>query len=458
MSEAADAIWERLAERVGERLGLAVPAQRLPDLRRAVERAAGELGFGDAAQCAMRLVAEPWDPERLNVLAAHLTVGETYFFRDPALFEALAESVLPTLMRRGERGSRCVRIWSAGCCTGEEAYSLAIVASQVLARFPGWSAQIRATDVNPRFLEKAAEGRYGPWSFRGMPPGYLARYFLPIGDARYVVRPDVRRLVEFRRDNLVDPGAEPFDDVDLLVCRNVLMYFTPAQMRRAIARLHAALAPDGWLVVSPSEAAAQRFPQFVPVMRGGAFMYRRKGVAQAGRARGEPAMRPPIPLPPEPPVPAPVPAAPAEGRQPPAQEPAAGRHPDFAACARDCADRGALDEALRWCDRWLAASRLDPAAHYLHAMVLLERGDRDAALAALTRALYVDPAHLLSHVACGNLARAAGREDEAQRHFRNALRLAAEMDSTDTVADSDGLSAGALRETLAALLEAAHPA
>jgi hypothetical protein len=91
-------------------------------------------------------------------------------------------------------------------------------------------------------------------------------------------------------------------------------------------------------------------------------------------------------------------------------------------------------------------------------MVLLERGERQAAQAALTRALYLDPAHLLSHVACGNLARAAGREDEARRHFRNALRLAGEMDAGDPVADSDGLSAGALRETLAALLEAAHPA
>jgi chemotaxis protein methyltransferase CheR len=458
VSEAADAIWERLAGRVGERLGLAVPAQRLPEMQRAVARAAAELGLGDAVRFAMSLLEEPWDRERLDALAAHLTVGETYFFRDPALFEALGESVLPALIRRGGRSPQRVRIWSAGCCTGEEAYSLAIVASEVLARFPGWSAEIRATDVNPRFLEKAAAGRYGPWSFRGMPPGYLARYFLPIGDDRYVVRPDVRRLVDFRRDNLVEPGAEPFGDVDLLVCRNVLMYFTSAQMERAIARLHDALAPGGWLAVSPSEAAAQRFPQFAAVMRGGVFLYRKAGGADAdGRTRDEPAM-PTFSLPSEPLAPAPAAAGPVAERPPLPPEGTAGRRPDFAACARDCADRGALDEALRWCDRWLAASRLDPAAHYLHAMVLLERGERDAAHAALTRALYLDPAHLLSHVACGNLARSAGREDEARRHFRNALRLAGEMGAGDPVADSDGLSAGALRETLAALLETAHPA
>jgi chemotaxis protein methyltransferase CheR len=269
----------------------------------------------------------------------------------------------------------------------------------------------------------------------------------------------VRRLVDFRRDNLVDPGAEPFGDVDLLVCRNVLMYFTPAQMERAIARLHDALSPGGWLVVSPSEAAAQRFPQFAPVMRGGAFMYRKKDDTHAdGSARGEPATSRPAPGSLETSAPLPAAAAPVEEAPPLAQEPAAARLPDFAESARRCADRGALDEALHWCNRWLAASRLDPAAHYLHAMVLLERGERDAAHTALTRALYLDPAHLLSHVACGNLARAGGREDEARRHFRNALRLAGAMDASDPVADSDGLSAGALRDTLAALLEAGHPA
>jgi chemotaxis protein methyltransferase CheR len=448
MSALAHDGWMHVAERIGERIGLSFPPQRLGDLQRALARAAEELGFPDAMQCALHLLADPADCARLDTLAAHLTVGETYFFRDPALFQALGESVLPSLVRRG---ARRVRIWSAGCCTGEEAYSLAIVASRVLARFPDASVEIRATDLNPRFLEKAEAGVYGPWSFRGMALADRERYFVPLEGGRHAVRPEIRRMVEFRRDNLVDPGGERFEGVDLAVCRNVLMYFTPAQMRRTIRRLHDALAPGGWLVVSPSEGAAQRFPEFTPVMRAGAFLYRKKGAAEVpAAAEPTPAPRPPAAFPtirlaaPSP-APAPEPRA------------AAPRAPiDFAARARDCADRGALDEALSWCDRWLAGSRLDPAAHYLHAMVLLERGERDAAGAALRRALYVDPTHLMSHVACGNLARAEGREEEARRDFRNALSLAERMRPGDPVADSDGLSAGALRETLAALLEPAH--
>jgi chemotaxis protein methyltransferase CheR len=449
-----------IAERIGERLGLSFAPQRHADLQRALARAAAELGFADAMQCALHLLAEPADRARLDVLAAHLTVGETYFFRDPALFQALGESVLPALLRHPGRRSRRLRIWSAGCCTGEEAYSIAIVASQVLARFPGASVEIRATDVNPRFLEKAQAAQYGPWSFRGVAPADLERYFEPIGDGRHAVRPEIRRMVEFHRDNLVDPVAERFGEADLVMCRNVLMYFTPAQMRRTIRRLHDALVPGGWLVVSPSEGTAQRFPEFTPVMRAGAFLYRKKGAAEAQSSAAQPALAPqPAPSPSFPTIRlASAPSLP----QTPAQEPGSAergalpRAIDFAARAKDCADRGALDEALLWCDRWLAGARLDPAAHYLHAMVLLERGERDAAAAALRRALYVDPTHLMSHVASGNLARAEGREEEARRDFRNALSLAERMRPGDAIADSDGLTAGALRETLAALLDPAH--
>jgi chemotaxis protein methyltransferase CheR len=458
MSALADDWLARLRERIGERLGLGFAAQREDDLVRALTRVAGELGLPGAAECASQLLCEPWDRQRVELLAAHLTIGETYFFRDPALFEALGESVLPALIRHGARSSPRLRLWSAGCCTGEEAYSLAIVASQVLARFPGWSAQVRATDVNPRFLEKAAAGRYGPWSFRGMPAGSFARYFLPIGGERYVVRPDIRGLVEFGWDNLVDPpGDAARVEADVIVCRNVLMYFTPAQMRRAIRRFHDALAPGGWLVVSPSEGAAQRFPEFAPVMRGGVLLFRKKGAEDAIAPAPQGAPAPPIAAWS---APSATPSAPSSSSQAPdAPQPGAAAHDaGFAARARECADRGALDEALVWCERWLAASRLDPAAHYLHAMVLLERNQRAAARAALVRALYLDPAHVMSHVACGNLARAEGVEDEAQRHFRNALRLVEDRHADAPLADSDGLHAGALRETLAALLEAPHPA
>ncbi|HET7546863.1 MAG TPA: protein-glutamate O-methyltransferase CheR [Usitatibacter sp.] len=454
MSAITGGAWARFAERLGERLGLGFPPQRMGELRRTLARGAAALGFEDVDECASRLAVEPWDRARMDALASLFTVGETYFFRDPALFEALAGSVLPALVRGAARVGRPVRIWSAGCCTGEEAYSLAIVASQVLARFPGASVAIRATDVNARFLEGAAAASYGNWSFRGMSGDCLARHFVRLEDGRHAPRPEIRSLVQFAWDNLVEESnAASAAKLDLIVCRNVLMYFTPAQMRRTIRRLHEALAPGGWLVVSPSEAAAERFPGFAPVMRGGAFLYRKKDPAR------EPAAAPPIvpdeaALPPAAPLDVPPPIAsyevPSQAAAPPMQS--------LATRARACADRGALDEALGWCDRWLAAARLDPGAHYLRAMVLLERDERAAARAALTRALYLDPAHVMSHVACGHLARAEGSGDEARRHFHNALELLRRMPAEEPVADSDRMSAAALREALAALLEPAHPA
>lgn len=454
MSAITGDAWARFAERLGERLGLGFPPQRMGELRRTLARGAAALGFEDVDECASRLALEPWDRARMDALAALFTVGETYFFRDPALFEALAANVLPALVRRAARDARPVRIWSAGCCTGEEAYSLAIVASQVLARFPGASVSIRATDVNARFLEGAAAASYGAWSFRGISKDCLARHFVRLEDGRHAPRPEIRSLVRFAWDNLVEEGdTVSTAKLDLIVCRNVLMYFSPAQMRRTIRRLHEALAPGGWLVVSPSEAAAERFPGFAPVMRGGAFLYckqdpAREPVPVAAIARGETASPSAAPLDPRPALASPPPSS--QASTPPMES--------LATRAKACADRGALDEALGWCDRWLAAARLDPAAHYLRAMVLLERDERAAARAALTRALYLDPAHVMSHVACGNLARAAGSGDEARRHFRNALELLRRMPAEAPVADSDRMSAAALREALAALLEPAHPA
>lgn len=287
---------DRLSELIAHRMGLHFPPERRPDLRRALNEAAPELGFEDAAACAEGLLTVPPSAAQLRTLATHLTIGETYFFRERPSFNALATQVLPVIIHRKRGADRRLRVWSAACSTGEEAYSLAILLQQLLPDWREWKLSILATDINARFLHKAEHGVYGDWSFRESPPDFRDRYFTPAGDRKYRVRPEVRELVTFAELNLAQdrfPSASnDTHAMDLILCRNLLIYFTPAHARRLIAGLRDSLVDDGWLIVSPSECSQALFSGFTPVNFPGSILYR-KG-ARAASAEGYPVPSSPL--------------------------------------------------------------------------------------------------------------------------------------------------------------------
>jgi len=475
--------WERLSALIAQQMGLHFPHERLADLRRGLAGAAGEFGFQDLAACADWLMATPLTKPQLQVLASHLTVGETYFFRDTKTFEALASRVLPALIHARRGGERRLRLWSAACASGEEAYSLAILLHQVVPDLADWHVTILATDINPHVLRKAVSGVYGEWSFRGVPRGVKERYFDRTSDGRYAIRPDIRQLVAFEHVNLVEdvyPSlSTDTNAMDIIFCRNVLMYFTPAQIRKVVGHLHHALVDGGWLVVSPGEASQALFPEFVTVNVPGVTLYQKRDAQSCG-ASVAPAREMPVPWAPPAAVdqPAEPLAAPSPERPGPVETPpyaaavslyeqgcygeaadtllawCAQHTPEPHACsllARALANQGRLADALAWCDQWIAADKLDTAGHYLRAVVLLEHGRPDDARGSLQRALYLDPGFVLAHVALGNLARSRGRDDEATKHFANAMPLLARLQPDDRLPESDGLTAGRLTDTIAAL-------
>ena len=141
---------------------------------------------------------------QLHALASHLTVGETYFFRERKTFDALSNVILPELISRRRGREQRLRLWSAACCTGEEAYSLAILLQQLLPDWKDWNVTILATDINERFLQKAAAGIYGEWSFRDCGPLFKERHFTRAPDGRYQVAAHVRDWVKFAQLNLAE--------------------------------------------------------------------------------------------------------------------------------------------------------------------------------------------------------------------------------------------------------------
>jgi len=463
-----DAFLGGLSEMLCARMGLHFPRERWDDLEKGLASACRELGFSDPASCARWLLSAPMTQGQVEILASHLTVGETYFLRDARSFEVLEQRVLPDLLRsRGEAEWR-LRVWSAGCCTGEEPYSIAMLLDRALPDSRKRNLTILATDINPIFLRQAAQGVYGEWSFRALPGWMRERYFTRRGDGRLEVRAEIRRMVTFAYLNLADEAfpslATNTNALDVIFCRNVLMYFAPERAAAAAGRLHRALCDGGWLFVSPSEMSQALFPQFAMADLGGALAYRKSAcgrpqaaaqpspashvsassLAPMGAQEGAVRVRPPVRS--------------GDVEDVVQLQPLAAAAASPFEAARREADEGRLDAALAWCDKALAADRLDPTHHYLHAMIQLERGQRDAAALALERALYLAPELVVAHVALGNLRMGQGRHPEARRHFGNALELLRKLPDDAPVPESDGLIAGRMADIVASLRLSLAPA
>ncbi len=440
---------------VAERMGLHFPEERWPDLARGLTAAGSELGFEDADACARWLTTGEVSVRQIETLASFLTVGETYFFRDPASFEALEREILPPLIARRARNGRTLRLWSAGCCTGEEAYSIAITCLRTVPEIHDWRVSILATDINPKFLHKGSAGIYTDWSFRGSPGWIRDRYFSTTPDHRSTIDPAVRELVHFDYLNLavdVYPSLHNHTNaMDVIFCRNVLMYFTPEHQRAVATALYNSLLEDGYLLVNPAEASSSLFPMFTMEERGGVMLYRKSSRPAPTKARPTHEYAPPpvadipmieTPLPPAPTIRPPVPAV---FPSPIIEDPLS--------LARSCADRGRLDEALSHCERAIAADRSSPDTYFLHATICTELGRTAEAIVALGKALYLDQDFILAHHALGGLYRWLGKEKESKRHLAVALRLLSARGKEEVLSGADGMTCGRLAESVRAMTE-----
>ena len=474
-----DTLLSRLSEFIAEKTGLHFPPARGPDLRRALMEAAAEFGFASPSSCADWLLSASATAQQLNTLAAHLTIGETYFFREPRAFDALAERVLPELIRRRRGHDQRLRLWSAACSTGEEPYSLAILLHQLLPDWQDWQVTILATDINTRFLQKAVAGVYGEWSFRESSPELKERYFRPTPDRRFEVVPEIREKVRFSQLNLAGAGflsgATDIHTMDVILCRNLLIYFTPSHARKLVENLRHALLDEGWLVVSPSECSQTLFSGFATLNFPGTILYRKSdsvdpisaaGTSAAWTVAASAAVKESVaPAWVSFELPGPLAAdvlsaesfqAPLEDNPPPrAEDPSTAADAPgpsvLSIRARALADQGNLTDALGWSERWVAADKLNASAHYLHAVILQERGERASARRSLQRAVYLQPSFVLAHFALGHCAPGGPQSPDAHKHFENALRLLRGRPADELVAESDGLTAGRLMEIIAAL-------
>lgn len=446
---------------VERRLGLRLPAERWSDLEVALSEVArpcpGRSSDGDWLAW---LGALPDESVEWRQLAARLTISETYFFRDRAAFDALEGHVLPGLVAaRRLEGNLRLRVWSSACATGEEAYSLAILLDRLIPDRSDWTLTVLATDLNPGSLARAAKGIYGEWSLREVPEGIREGYFHRLAKGAFEVKASVREMVTFAPLNLAG-GTYPSavtntTAMDVVLCRNVLMYFADDVQREAVARLQRALVAGGWLLLAAAEASAELLRPMTPVNFPGAILYRNDRTPS-------PACWSPPPREPgwaggvSPMVSVPASAVPSTAAP---QRPFAAVNTDTRRSlleqASELADRGHLEQATRLCDTALARDRLDPEAYLLRAAIAQEMADVKAALEALRCALYLQPRHPAAHVLLGALLLRAGGRVRGRRALETAIRLLDELPSDEVAAGSGGLTVGRLGEVARAYLAGA---
>jgi chemotaxis protein methyltransferase CheR len=393
-----------------------------PGLRRSLEPALARAAHARAAAPEAfleRLLSR--EPAAVESFIEQALIGETYFCRHPEHLEVL------TRYARERQDPAPLRVWSAGCASGEEPYSVAM--AMLAAGVPPLHFKVVGTDVSNRALARARAARYGQWSMRRILPELERRYLLPDGPF-VTVSPQVTARVELRRNNLVlDPA--PVSGVQAVFCRNVLIYFPPDLVRTVLQKLVATLVPGGLLFLAPAE---------VPMAAG-------LGLEQR-ELHGTPYLRLPLsartpppslnltPIPMRTPLPAAGPAAVVD---------VAGPRSELEQ-ALEAAREGRYDVAERLA---LAAARsLSPEAYLLLGMVAEARGDLAAAVTAVRKALYLEPQLALGHATLVSLYGRMQQHAEAERARTNALRALEGLEDDHLLRGVEAVTAGGLRSAL----------
>jgi chemotaxis protein methyltransferase CheR len=493
-------------------IGLYFPENRWPELQRKIMMMGRDLNLGDATATVQWLLDLPQQRRREDLLTCYLTIGETFFFRDQEVWNLLKQTIIPERMGAKTANERALTLWSAACSSGEEPYSIAMTVSQVPA-LEEWEVIILATDINKAFIAKAKKGDYSKWSFRNMSPWLVAKHFNKKNDNCYSIAPSLKKSVSFVELNLTGNNY-PSDmnhtsGVDVIFCRNVLMYFPPKLRQHVINRLFLALNPGGWLLLAASEIGFIKHPGLNGEHMDGVHVFRKQDVPHADRCRQhfQPDAAKKVTLQSINPwdrKQTPISSAahagtgqqkPPQAKVKPEEKKAAERDESaslmaqyhaadklfqercyeeartklqellegnelqnicyfktkvLALLAKTHANQGNLTEARNLGEQAIAMDKLNTDYYHFLATVCQEQGEKQEAVRLLKQSLYLDHDFVLAHF---QLAGLVNDQIEAKKYLKNTLSLLSSLPPDAVLPGSEGLTVGHLRETAQSMLE-----
>lgn len=432
-----------LIEKARQSVGLRVRDQDIDALRGWLIERAEILGLSLGAYA--RLFADNGNQGRSEreKLTVRLTTGETYFFRDPALFSLIGRELIPRLMlSRSEQ--RKLKFLSAGCSTGEEAYTLAMLVMEHSELLAGWDIEIVATDINARALDVARSGVYRDWSFRALDEATRNRYFRPSGH-HWELDKSVRQRVRFvhldlHKDAIPNPDIG-IADFDMILCRNVFIYMQPEVVASVSTCLTEALVNDGILIAGHGELLGQNVHGLHAKVFPEAVVFHKKLAVDAEcnfPVQAAPLVRQ---------LSAPPSNRPERKKNPPASVPEInpGQQPEYQTLMDQAwmqANRGQGGIAKELCERASTIQPLDPWPYYLCAQLAQEVGNVSQARAMLERVIYLDPAHIAALIELAALWDHAGNISRAGRMRKSACQALRGMDPATKIRPYEDSLAG----------------
>jgi chemotaxis protein methyltransferase CheR len=464
----------RLRDLLEKKTGLYLPDEKLHRLEEAFKELHATIST--AAPREIIRAIETGDSEGiagLNQLVAAIATNETYFFRTPVHFDTLRDYLIPELVKKkNPQRKKTLKIWSAGCSTGEEPYSIAIL---LFEHFPelvlSWKIKILATDIDHEALRSAGQGIYRPWSFRGVPPDLIKKYWHPLKGESRRLDDRVRSLVRFAPLNLEsDPYPSSLNGtsgLDIIVCRNVTIYFRLHTINKVLRKFSECLDEGGFLLTGAAEYSRETYRDFEARVFPETVLYQKPfPKASAHVASPRPLVWPA-------PLQRPSPKA-ADSRAPslPPQEQKSSDDPvvkaveliskgdldlalvllaaqaetsprDARVCfllGRIAADRQHLGEASYWLNRTIALDPLNLWAHYFMGLLWMEDGKLDEAQAAMKKTVYIDPNFALGHFYLGKVHKAQGKPEQARRNFAVVKSLLAAAPLSENLSGAEGLT------------------
>ncbi|MFZ3064648.1 MAG: CheR family methyltransferase [Nitrospirota bacterium] len=461
---------------VSKRSGLNLEGKKGQGLQTAASTAFSASGFNTIEDYIYFLSTPSYQSRvELDKLISLLTIKETYFFRDSHQFDVLRNFILPEIINKKRTGDKRIRIWSAGCATGEEAYSIAIILFELIPAIASWDISLLATDIDADALSKAQKGEFRKWSFRGVSEDMIEKYFTIEGDI-YRINDSFKKIIAFSALNLKEDKFPSMlnktADMDIIICRNVTIYFSREATNEVINKFYNSLNEGGYLLVGHSEHFSEYYKKFVVKAFPHTIVYQRLEIPPLSQQHGITAAYKGIVF------------------RDVCKEPVAAKVKDsevFTSLrktndseetiifqeaaqlfnenkydeaserlveilelnpknARACvmlaqisANRGDKETAHKWCEEAIKIDNLCLDAYYLLSLIFQDNGELAKAASLLKKVVYINPSHALGYFDLGIIYKKLNKNTDARRYFGIAKELLIKepKKSAEPLADSD---------------------
>ena len=455
-----DAKIELFNDYLSDRIGIHYSTTRMGQLKNDMVKITSILGFASANACIDYILNIGLNDEELNKVATHLSIGETYFFRDRLQYKLIEDEILPNILRNKNANNLHMRILSVGCSSGEEPYSLAILIRKLsqtsLPQLKKLNIFIHGIDINTRFLEKARNAVYNNWSFRDVPQDIIKENFIQKGK-EFHLNQEIKNMVSFSYVNILTDQFPSLSTnttaFDLVLCKNVLIYFKPMTIQTILRKLESSMLHSGFLMVSGIEGSLVDKARMTTHHVKNQYYFRKKNtetfeikspvknefktasnsvkrITSTTNSRAKNAED--------------TPKKKTENKEVLAHN----TEVDPIVEIKQFSHIGKIKEAQQLCDVQIKNDRLNIHLQIMKALLLIEEGLLEEAITHLNKAIYLDGGFAFAYYLKGNIFLNIEKKNDAIKNYRICFDLVKQFPDDTIIEDADGLNAKMLRKIL----------